>query len=616
MSPVWNRTPLAPAAFARLPFGAVHATGWLREQLRLSAAGLTGHMMEIWEDVGPSSGWLGGAGENWERGPYYVRGLVALAHLRADPRLLELVTPWIEWTLASQRADGFFGPPDNRDWWPRMPMLEALRWHYEATADARIIPFLLRYTSYQLGTLPEQPLTDWGRPRGGDNLDTVLWLFNVTGESFLLDLADLVHAQTSDWIGELGGNERPNEGFEFGHGVNRAMGFKEPAIYWQRSHREADLSCARTGWERTLAHHGQIQGTFSSDEFLHGRGPTQGAELCAVVETISSLATVFRISGEPWAADAIERLGYNALPAMLTPDHCGHQYFAQPNQVSCTPGPHRFQIHHENDLLFGPVTGYGCCAANFHMGWPLVVNHLWMATADGGLIASLFAPCTVTATVGNGQQITISEDTTYPFADEVRFTVHGQRPVTFPLSVRLPAWAARAALVLNGTPLRARPTAQRRVVLARTWHDGDTLTVKLPMRIRISHWNGAVGVERGPLVYALRIGEEWRPVAGTPPFADHEVHPTTPWNYGLLLNPRSPGRAVRVEHGAVSSQPWSQDGAGIRLRVRGARIPAWQLVDGDCGPVPAAPAADSPAEWLTLIPFGCARLRIALFPPL
>jgi hypothetical protein len=159
MTPLWNRPPLAQAAFARLPFGAVRADGWLAEQLRLSAEGLTGHLMEIWEDVGPNSGWLGGTGENWERGPYYVRGLIALAHSRADERLRALAQPWIEWTLASQQADGMFGPADNLDWWARMPMLEALRWHFEATGDARIPPFLLRYARHQLETLAARPAT-------------------------------------------------------------------------------------------------------------------------------------------------------------------------------------------------------------------------------------------------------------------------------------------------------------------------------------------------------------------------------------------------------------------------------------------------------------------------
>jgi hypothetical protein len=104
------------------------------------------------------SGWLGGDGENWERGPYYARGLIALAHALGDPALLARAAPWVEWTLASQRAAGWFGPAGNDDWWARMPMLEALRWHAEATGDARVAPFLARYLRYQLAHLPARPL--------------------------------------------------------------------------------------------------------------------------------------------------------------------------------------------------------------------------------------------------------------------------------------------------------------------------------------------------------------------------------------------------------------------------------------------------------------------------
>ena len=73
-TPVRNRAPLQPNAYDPLPLGAIEPKGWLRNQLEIQAAGLTGHLDEFWKDVGPDSGWLGGAGESWERGPYYLDG--------------------------------------------------------------------------------------------------------------------------------------------------------------------------------------------------------------------------------------------------------------------------------------------------------------------------------------------------------------------------------------------------------------------------------------------------------------------------------------------------------------------------------------------------------------
>lgn len=161
-------------AFRALPLGAVLPSGWLAEQLQLQASGLTGRLEETWADVGPDSAWKGGSGEAWERGPYYLDGLIPLAHLTKDPDLQSKVGRWIDAIVASSREDGFFGPPSNEDWWPRMVALKALTQQYEATGDTRLLDVMERYFDHQSTHLPERPLTDWGRVRGADNVLSVL----------------------------------------------------------------------------------------------------------------------------------------------------------------------------------------------------------------------------------------------------------------------------------------------------------------------------------------------------------------------------------------------------------------------------------------------------------
>src|SRR5436309_1454718 len=99
---VRNRAPLQQNRFHFLPLTAIRPTGWLRQQLEVQAHGLGGHLDEVWSDVGPNSGWLGGSGENWERGPYFLDGLVPLAYLLDDAPLKAKAQKWMDWTLGSQ----------------------------------------------------------------------------------------------------------------------------------------------------------------------------------------------------------------------------------------------------------------------------------------------------------------------------------------------------------------------------------------------------------------------------------------------------------------------------------------------------------------------------------
>ncbi|HLW78700.1 MAG TPA: hypothetical protein VKU44_03785, partial [Terriglobia bacterium] len=143
--PVRARAPLRPNALDFLPLGSIKPAGWLRRQLEIQASGLTGHLDEVWADVGPNSGWLGGTGESWERGPYYLDGLVPLAYLTGDPKLIAKAQQRVNWILSHQSPDGWLGPERNKDWWPNIVALKALTQYQEATGDPRVIPAMQRY---------------------------------------------------------------------------------------------------------------------------------------------------------------------------------------------------------------------------------------------------------------------------------------------------------------------------------------------------------------------------------------------------------------------------------------------------------------------------------------
>jgi hypothetical protein len=208
-------------------------------------------------------------------------------------------------------------------------------------------------------------------------------------------------------------------------------------------------------------------------------------------------------------------------------------------------------------------------------------------------------------------------ETDYPFDETIRMTVHVPSPTQFPIHLRIPAWAKGATIAAGGIPDRdaskdAEPGTFATV--ERTWADGDSIELTLPMAVETERrYHDSVTIKRGPLVYSLKIGERWEKIRGDEPHADYAVHPTTPWNYGLQIDPENP--QVEVIKNTVGDVVYGPDTAPIEIRVKGRRIPEWGLEANSAGPLPQSPVySTEPLEELTLVPYGCAKLRITEFP--
>jgi hypothetical protein len=243
-----------------------------------------------------------------------------------------------------------------------------------------------------------------------------------------------------------------------------------------------------------------------------------------------------------------------------------------------------------------------------------------MASAGNGLAAVLYAPSKVTARVGGGSEITISEKTGYPFADGVEFTLATERETEFPLTLRIPGWCAHARVTVNGADAGVRPVAGKWVIIDRTWKNGDVVHLELPSDFALKVWKEkTVSVSRGPLTYALKIGERWERSGGTDAWPAFELFPTTPWNYALVADLANPARSFElVRKDATDPRPFTPGSVPLELHARAARIPAWkQESNGLVGQIPGSPLrAATQVESVTLIPMGCERLRVSVFPRL
>jgi len=644
-----NTEPLIKNVYIRLPLGAIKPAGWLEAQLEVQAAGLTGNVDDFWPDL-VNSAWRGGEGEAWERGPYFLDGLVPLAWLLDDEKLKDKVSSWIEPVLASRQDSGWYGPAKNTDRWPLAVANKVLMQYYEATGDQRVLDVLTAYFRYLHQTAPDWPDEEWRGVRAMENAVTGYWLFRQTGETWILDVIASIHDNSFDWTayyetfpwdsaasaeGKIPLNWGP-EGLT-AHVVNNAMAIKYPGLWYQQSGQQRFRDAVFEGIRKYDLNHGQVGGRFSGDEHLSGKSPDRGTELCAVVEYMYSLGELYTIFGDNALADRLELLAFNALPGTTTADMWAHQYDQQSNQVLVSGDERPWSTNRNFSNIYGLMPNFACCLANMHQGWPKFVQNLWMATDDNGLAAVIFSPSTVEAKVAGGKTVRITEETGYPFNGRVKMTLSAAEKVKFPLYLRIPGWAGKTVITWKGGSMTAE--AGTTVRLTEKWEDGDEINIELPMDIRGERrFNNSLSLIRGPLYLSLRIDKEYRSVKldyenyGYKGSVDWEIHPLSSWNYGLMTDEKNiqrgisvtendPGRYPFADRGDMIWDPdsaryitWTKD-AAIVVTARGMKIPGWTMKNNSADIPPLSPVNPiATTEVITLVPYGSAKLRITEFP--
>lgn len=630
---VSNRSPLQPQQFIKLPAGSIEPEGWIREQIELQKNGLCGHLGEIsaWLQKGDNA-WLKNGGEwGWEEVPYWLRGYGNMAYALKDEVLLKETKFWIEAILASQREDGNFGPVHlnngKQDFWPNMIVLWIMQSYFEYTNDNRVIDFMANYCHY-LQTVPDDAFLSsyWENSRGGDNLWSVVWLYNRTGDESLLSLADKIHRNTADWT-KL--TQLPNW-----HNVNIAQCFREPATYFLFTKDSAMLDATYNAQSLIRRAFGQVPGgMFGADENarIGFFDPRQGTETCGFVEQMASDEIMLLISGDPYWADNCEDVAFNSYPAALMPDYRALRYLTSPNMVISDSQNHHPGVANRGPFLAMNPFSSRCCQHNHGFGWPYYMEHLVLATPDNGVAAVLYNACKANVKVGDGTEITLHEQTNYPFEEMTRFTVGTPKAISFPFYLRIPSWCKNASILINGKPQQVTLEAGTYARIEREWNNGDEIVLNLPMDYSVRQWQvnkNSVSVNYGPLTLSLKIDEEYRQVPSTETavwdskwqegadasaWPTFEIHPASAWNYALKV--KSPITLQR-KNWPADNNPFTLASVPMEFKTQGRLVPGWKVDEyGLCGVLPYenAPKSDRLDE-ITLVPMGAARLRISSFP--
>lgn len=649
------------AKLQELPLGSIRPDGWLLRGLELERNGLMGRLDEMafpfnteaWltrHPVGPDphvarrNRWWA-EGWNWAMTSKWLEGTLRCGYLLADHGLIEKASKRINYNLEHQDQDGTFGPQflttaavkGHVSGYTFAEFLHVLMTQYSATSDERIIQALKRY--FQDGVRGLSAIPQGGELSGKAadyQIVTALWLYQQTGDQTFLDHARAAFAVN----GESDLKELLSERRNTGHGCYWLMQKTIAASMYICTGEQRYLDAVINAYRKLERDQMLIGGVPSSSEVLRGNTALDSAEGCNNTYYPLALKYLLRATGNAAYADKIERAIFNSLPGAMTADFRAHQYLSSSNQVVADGKSNHAQSDNPAAkgriqlMAYRPVHACPCCAANMPRALPNFVSWMFQKDDRGALTAVLYGSCEVTTTVGEAQkEITISQRTDYPFSERIEFHIGTTEPVSFAFRLRIPGWCQGAQILVNGTSALDGIGPGEFATVSREFHNNDKVMLVLPMDVKLSHWpRGGIGLERGPLVYALRIKEDQRKAPdiipnqyeaeelyGTDEFPGWDMYAASPWNYALALDKKNLAAAVKVVNQGMSSEPWSIANAPIELQVLARRVSGWKIGKDGLTPQLPDPATlnerlSDKVETVRLVPFGCAKLRISIFP--
>jgi uncharacterized protein len=630
-----------------LPPGAVEPAGWLRDWAEAARHGITGHLDE-WHPTF-ADGWKGlpikapGAtadGTGWpiEQSAYWLDGALRLGLVLHDETLVGKIRarldPVVDGVNKAAVGTSFIYwktgfKPDGFDSWAHSQMGRALVSLYDGTRDPRVLEALVKvYADYptNMGSLELG-----GAVSGLCNLDAMLETYSFSGDRRILERALQAMARpavTKDIRAWRGAGARPPS-LSPGHMVILYENIRLPAVVYPWSGDANQLQATLGAFKWLDEHHALPYGVASGEEFASGIGAFRKTETCDVTAMLLAASWLYRIQGESSWGDRLERSFFNAGAAPVARDFQTMCYYQSPNRLRSDSLPcEQPACPGRGGIRFSSLgcSNVLCCVGALNRIIPHYIIHMWMATRDNGLAAALYGPCTVSALGGPGVPVKVSTTTDYPFGDTIHLRVQPAREVSFPLYLRIPGWCKSPQVRVNGSRLGAVPDTRGFAKIARTWAKDDLVELQLPMEPKILRGYETEFPTANRQYFSFEPREVFQPrrlpyasVIHGPllfslPIAD--VDPNTPaedaqWQYALDTDAARQDAGITVESRPMPTRwNWPLD-APVVLRVP-ARAFAWKPTDAHA--LPDKPVAGTASDTLRLVPYGCTKFRISMFP--
>lgn len=599
------------------------AEGWMKEVLTTQRNGLTGHIQvagapfdkEGWGDATQKKmdRW-----EDFEQTGYWADGALRCGYLIDDPELTRRVKEWVDFQIDHPKEDGFIGP-ELHNLWPHVVFFRVIMAEYSRNPSPRIIKAL---SNHYKNAARSQTLIKTGGPEWDFNERTMLhiemlcWLYQQTNDAFFIEKAEDTYKVFCSRKSPFTMQAFLSDEVPIVHSVSSFETLKIPVILYINTGKKEYLDAAIHGIQKVYKYHGLADGIPSGNEAHDGNMPNEVHETCCVSDAQWALGYFLQATGDVQWADLMEKICFNAAFSVVWKDFKSLQYYSSPNQVIArNNSSFCMYVGGQDRMAYRVAHGPACCNGNMNRMIPLFCSRQWMKKGDNGIVAAMYAPSSFTTKLkGSKNEITIQEETNYPFEETIRFRMKMKRSTPFSFWLRIPQWCKGASITVNGQAADIVCKAGTFVEVQRKFSDGDIIELKLPMKAKsVSMPYDGVAFERGPLVFSLNVKAqeeitETREHDGIK-FQSRILTPLSEWNYAPV-----DAENIEVVNSNDYSNLWNPETTPVRLKVKAVTVTNWQLYRDNFTPYMPSVIRKGEEKVIELVPVGTTVLRMTVFP--
>lgn len=601
----------------------IKAEGWMKEVLTTQRNGLTGHIQvagapfdkEGWGDAAQKKmdRW-----EDFEQTGYWADGALRCGYFIDDQELVRRVKEWVDFQIDHPKEDGFIGP-DLHNLWPHVVFFRVIMAEYSRNPSPRIVKAL---SNHYKNAARSQTLIKTGGPEWDFNERTMLhiemlcWLYQQTNDSFFIDKAEDTYKVFCSRKSPFTMQAFLSDEVPVVHSVSSFETLKIPVILYISTGKKEYLDAAIHGIQKVYKYHGLADGIPSGNEAHDGNMPNEVHETCCVSDAQWALGYFLQATGDVQWADLMEKICFNAAFSVVWKDFKSLQYYSSPNQVIARNNSSScMYVGGQDRIAYKVAHGPACCNGNMNRMIPLFCSRQWMKKGDNGIVATLYAPSSYTTKLkGSKNEITIQEETNYPFEETIRFKMQMKRSTAFSFWLRIPQWCKEASITINGQDTQIVCHAGTFAEVQRKFSNGDIIELKLPMKAKsVSMPYAGVAFERGPLVFSLNVKAkeeitETREHKGIK-FQSRILTPLSEWNYAPVDT-----ETIEVVNSNDYNDLWNPETTPVRLKVKAVTVRNWQLYRDNFTPYMPSVILKGEEKVLELVPIGTTVLRMTVFP--